>query len=160
MECAVAMDPVVLIHMPNFIRLKHSKVIKGDTQTTSYIRFEDFTAMTMKTAAFLGYKNPIRTSQETHYVSDAGSSRLMLCKIWGFHGGDYEEFRLLLCGFCKNRRFGGRNRLHHNGDEVLRSVLRLLVTANVVPSSPIVCHPDDGGDSSSENVGSYTRRTA
>jgi hypothetical protein len=43
----------------------------------------------------LGYKNPVRTSQETHYVSATESSRLMLCKIWGFHGGDYEECRLL-----------------------------------------------------------------
>jgi hypothetical protein len=39
----------------------------------------------------LGYKNPVHTSQETHYVSTTESSRLMLCKIWGFHGGDYEE---------------------------------------------------------------------
>jgi hypothetical protein len=43
----------------------------------------------------LGYKNPVRTSQETHYVSVAESSRLMLCKIWGFHGDDYEECRPL-----------------------------------------------------------------
>jgi hypothetical protein len=39
------------------------------------------------------------------------------------------------CGSCKNRRFGGTSRLHHH---FLRSVLRLLVTANVVPSSPIL----------------------
>jgi hypothetical protein len=40
-------------------------------------------------------KSPVRTSQETHYVSPTESSRLMLCKIWGFHGGDYDECRLL-----------------------------------------------------------------
>jgi hypothetical protein len=34
------------------------------------------------------------------------------------------------CGSCKNRRFGGTQRL--------RSVRRLLVTASVVPSSPIL----------------------
>jgi hypothetical protein len=28
-----------------------------------------------------GYKNTVRTSQETHYVSATESSRLMLCKI-------------------------------------------------------------------------------
>jgi hypothetical protein len=39
----------------------------------------------------LGYKTPVRTSQETHYVSATESSQLMLCKIWGFHGSDYEE---------------------------------------------------------------------
>jgi hypothetical protein len=29
----------------------------------------------------VGYKNPLRTSQETHYVSATETSRLMLCKI-------------------------------------------------------------------------------
>jgi hypothetical protein len=43
----------------------------------------------------LGYKPPVRTSQDTHYVSATEFSRLMICKIWGFHGGDYEECRLL-----------------------------------------------------------------
>jgi hypothetical protein len=43
----------------------------------------------------LRYKNPVCTSQETHYVSTTESSQLMLCKIWGFHGGDYEECRLV-----------------------------------------------------------------
>jgi hypothetical protein len=45
----------------------------------------------------LGYKNPVHTSQETHYLSATESNQLMLCKIWGFHGGDYEECRLLGC---------------------------------------------------------------
>jgi hypothetical protein len=36
----------------------------------------------------LGYKTPVRTSQETHYVSATEYSLLMLRKIWGFHGGD------------------------------------------------------------------------
>jgi hypothetical protein len=43
----------------------------------------------------LGYKTPVRTSQETHYVSATEPSRVMLCKIWGLHGADYEECRLL-----------------------------------------------------------------
>jgi hypothetical protein len=29
----------------------------------------------------LGYKNPVRTSWETHYVSAIEPSQLMLCKI-------------------------------------------------------------------------------
>jgi hypothetical protein len=45
----------------------------------------------------LRYKNPVRTSQETHYVSVTESNRLMLCKIWGFHGSDYEECRFVGC---------------------------------------------------------------
>jgi hypothetical protein len=44
----------------------------------------------------------------------------------------------------KNRRYGGRYRLHHQGDKKRRArnyqsssaLFRLLVTANVVPSSP------------------------
>jgi hypothetical protein len=44
----------------------------------------------------LGYKNPVPTSQETHYFSAIESTQLMLCKIWNFHGGDYEECRLLV----------------------------------------------------------------
>jgi hypothetical protein len=43
----------------------------------------------------LGYKTPVRTSQETHYVTATEPTRLMLCKIWGFHGGNYEERRPL-----------------------------------------------------------------
>jgi hypothetical protein len=45
----------------------------------------------------LGYKSPVRTSQETHYFYATEHSQLMLCKIWGFHGGDYEECHLLRC---------------------------------------------------------------
>jgi hypothetical protein len=41
------------------------------------------------------YRNPVRTSQETHYVSVTGSSQLILCKMWGFHGSDYEQCRIL-----------------------------------------------------------------
>jgi hypothetical protein len=50
------------------------------------------------------------------------------------------------CSSCKNQRFGGTYRLHHHGgvsskkyDTIfLRSERRLLVTANVAPSSPIL----------------------
>jgi hypothetical protein len=46
---------------------------------------------------------------------------------------------VMLCGPCKNRRFGGTYRLHHEGDTVfLHSMLQLLVTANVVPNSTIL----------------------
>jgi hypothetical protein len=30
-----------------------------------------------------------------HITSATEPSQLMLCKIWGFHGSDYEECRLL-----------------------------------------------------------------
>jgi hypothetical protein len=119
----------------------------------------------------LGYKNRVRTSQETHYVSATESSRLMLCKIWGFHGSDYEECRLL--GYknpvhtsqgthsvsatessqlmlYKIRSFNGGDYeeclvgcyavwlLLRTDTVFLRSVLRLLVTDNVVRNAPIV----------------------
>jgi hypothetical protein len=33
--------------------------------------------------------------QRRHYISAIEHSRIMLCKIWGFHVGDYEKCRLL-----------------------------------------------------------------
>jgi hypothetical protein len=38
-------------------------------------------AVTMKNVVFWDIKNPVRTSQETHYFSTTESSQLMLCKI-------------------------------------------------------------------------------
>jgi hypothetical protein len=43
----------------------------------------------------LGYTNPVRTSQETHYSFATEPSRLILYKIWDFHSDDFEEYRLL-----------------------------------------------------------------
>jgi hypothetical protein len=42
------------------------------------------------------------------------------------------------CDSCKNRRYGGTWRLHYHTIVFLRSVRRLLVTANIFPSSPIL----------------------
>jgi hypothetical protein len=42
-----------------------------------------------------GYKTPVLTSQETHHISATEPSRLILYKIWGLHGSDYEECRIL-----------------------------------------------------------------
>jgi hypothetical protein len=46
-----------------------------------YVRTEVLTAVIMKNAVFCNTKNPVRTSQETHYVSATEPSQLMLCKI-------------------------------------------------------------------------------
>jgi hypothetical protein len=51
--------------------------------------------VTMKNVVFWDIKNPVPTSQETYYVSAKESSQLMLCRILGFYGGDYEQCRLL-----------------------------------------------------------------
>jgi hypothetical protein len=60
-----------------------------------YVRFEVFTAVTMKNVVFCDIKPPVRTSKETCYFTATESIRLMLCKILSFHGDDYEECRLL-----------------------------------------------------------------
>jgi hypothetical protein len=52
-------------------------------------------AVTIKKCRLLGYKNQVRTSQETHYVSATEYSRLMLCKRRGGRGRDYSDCRLL-----------------------------------------------------------------
>jgi hypothetical protein len=44
----------------------------------------------------------------------------ILCKICGFHGGDYENvifWDVTLRGCCKNLHFGGSYRIHHQGDK-------------------------------------------
>jgi hypothetical protein len=43
--------------------------------------FEVFHGGDYEECRLLGYKNPVRTSQETHYFSATESSQLMLCKI-------------------------------------------------------------------------------
>jgi hypothetical protein len=63
--------------------------------TLSSVGFEFVTAVTMKNAVFSDIKTQVRTSKETHYVSATESSWFILFKIWGFHGCDYEECRLL-----------------------------------------------------------------
>jgi hypothetical protein len=85
------------------------------------------------------------------------------------------------CGSCKNRRFGGTQRLLHQGDKnrwtmnasltsnrrtlrrntkwVLRNVRQLLVTASVVPSSPILVTLMKNA-LLLRNVGSYKIHTA
>jgi hypothetical protein len=58
----------------------------------------------------LGYKHPVRTSQETHYVSTTESSQLMLCKFEVFTAVTMKNavfWDVTLFGSCKNRRFGG-----------------------------------------------------
>jgi hypothetical protein len=66
----------------------------GDVDN-SLCKIRDFHSGDYEECRLLGYKNPDRTSQETHYFSATESSQLMLCKIRDFHSGDYEECRLL-----------------------------------------------------------------
>jgi hypothetical protein len=57
-------------------------------------KFEVYTAATMKNAVLL-YVKTLFVPHRKHNLSRTDPSRLTLCKIWGFHGDDYEECRLL-----------------------------------------------------------------
>jgi hypothetical protein len=93
-------------------------------------RFEVFTLVTMKNAVF--WDVPHRKHITSPLQSLAGM-------IWGSHGSDYEECRLLGCyvvWLLQEPTFR-RNVAPPYHIVFLRSVRRLLVTANVFPSSPI-----------------------
>jgi hypothetical protein len=60
-----------------------------------YCKICGFHGRDYKECRLLGYKNPVRTSHEAHYLSATEPSWLKLCKIWCFHDGDYEECHLL-----------------------------------------------------------------
>jgi hypothetical protein len=62
---------------------------RRDAQQRDIRESNEFPAVTMKNVVFWD------TSQETHYISAKELSQLILCKILGFHGSDYEERRLL-----------------------------------------------------------------
>jgi hypothetical protein len=48
-------------------------------------------AVTMKNAVFWNISTQFCTSQETHCLSATEPKILILYKIWGYQGGDYEE---------------------------------------------------------------------
>jgi hypothetical protein len=62
----------------------------------AYCKIWGFHGGDYEESRLLGYKNPVRTSQETYYVSATESNRLMLRKTWGFQAGRYEKCRLLI----------------------------------------------------------------
>jgi hypothetical protein len=69
----------------NDAQFYYSYVAESSTRTVCFIlRFFDLFFLIKKGYEewrLLGYKNPVRTSQETHYFSTTESSQLMLCKI-------------------------------------------------------------------------------
>jgi hypothetical protein len=101
------LPPSIQLLISNYRSFQHSvRVMDGTAMTYPYISFNlqvkiqnckirGFHGGNYEECRLLGYKNTVRTSQETHYVSTTESSQLMLCKIRGFHGGDYEECRLV-----------------------------------------------------------------
>jgi hypothetical protein len=81
---------IILIVLRQDTSLVQSKVCKIPQKILTRVRGRDY-----EECLLLGYKNPVRTLQETHYVFATESSQLMLCKIWGLHDRDYEECSFL-----------------------------------------------------------------
>jgi hypothetical protein len=77
------------------LTMKRNTTGGGEQNLSSVLKVPRHCPFVLEECSLLGYKNPGRTSQETHYVSATETSRLMLCKISGFHSSDYEECRLL-----------------------------------------------------------------
>jgi hypothetical protein len=84
---------VLYSHVPDRKFCESAWLTEGQT-ALHYLRFEVFTAVTIKNVVSWD-KNPVHISQERHYVSAIELSRLILCKIWGLHGGDCTECCLL-----------------------------------------------------------------
>jgi hypothetical protein len=82
-------------HLPNQPNILPKGTRRGFINYCITCKIVGFHGGDYEECRLLGYKTPVRTSQETHYVSATESSHLMLCKIVGFHGGHYEECRLL-----------------------------------------------------------------
>jgi hypothetical protein len=92
-------------------------ISRGNVAKT-IVRSEACTAVTVKNVVLWDIKNAVRTSEETHYVSATELSPLMLCKVWGFHGGDYEECRLLRYKNPSSYRTGDTLRLRYRAESV------------------------------------------
>jgi hypothetical protein len=86
----------------------------GNERKQTYIKVWGSYSSDYEECRLLGYKNPVRTSQETYYFSVTEPSRLMPRNISSFHGGNYEE-----------REVGG-SEIHYGwGEQNLSSVLKV-----------------------------------
>jgi hypothetical protein len=97
-------DSQVTDHRPSFraancvtatYRLQIGVVSAENKTQIMECKIWDFHGGHYEECRLLGYKNPVRTSEETHYVSATEPNRLMLRRIWGFHSTDQEVCRLL-----------------------------------------------------------------
>jgi hypothetical protein len=109
-----------------------------------HVGFEVFTAVTMKEVVFWDIKTQFIPHRK--YFASLLQNPADYCYVrFEVYTAVTMKNAVFLdvtpCGSCKNQRFGGTYRLHHNKVYYivfLRSVLRLLVTANVVPLSQIL----------------------
>jgi hypothetical protein len=82
---------------PPRYRLKRLNMRFHSHTLSKCARFEVFAVVTMKNVVFWDIK-PQFVLHRRHSTSPTTElSQLMLYKIWRFHGGDYEEWRLLGC---------------------------------------------------------------
>jgi hypothetical protein len=63
----------------------------------------------------LGYKNPVRTSQVTHYVSATELGYVRFEVFTAVTMKNVVFWVVTPSGSCKNRRYGGTYRPHHQG---------------------------------------------
>jgi hypothetical protein len=71
-----------------------------------------------------------------------------------------EECRAPIIRVTRIGELGTMLAVTSNRRTLRKNTMLLLVTANIVPSSPILCHPDDGGVTFIRKVGSYESHTA
>jgi hypothetical protein len=64
-----------------WVRTSRFELLSSNYRTKSWNVTEKQFPYNNEECRILGYKNPFRTSQETHYFSVTESSQLMLCKI-------------------------------------------------------------------------------
>jgi hypothetical protein len=77
---------------PNYCQSSLTRTPLNEIPTIflTFVRFEAFTAMTMKNAIFWNLKTQF-VPHRKYYISATEPSWLMLCKIWGLRDCEYEE---------------------------------------------------------------------
>jgi hypothetical protein len=89
--CFIYVNSAVYFSQKWIITCKILGSLKGSCE--GECKIEVFTAVTMKNVVFWDTKTQFVLHRR--HVSATESSQLMLCKIWGFHGSNYEECRFL-----------------------------------------------------------------
>jgi hypothetical protein len=81
------LDVNYLCHVTRFLTCRRLKTRRGNWILWTYLilcNMWSFHGGDYEECRLLGYKTPVRTSQETHYISATESSQLMLCNVLRF----------------------------------------------------------------------------
>jgi hypothetical protein len=128
---------------------------------TSWYKILGFHSGDYKECRLLRYENPVCTSQEKYYISATEPSRLMLCKVWRFHVGEYEKFRLLGCEAAwllfSQERIASIIRVKRKSELGKTLVVNSNWSSSYLADS---FHFVYGGDTFFRSVGSYKSHTA